>query len=215
MAIFIVCKVCGEMNSTSFSYCWKCGAELHVFNSSQEASLPPIIQEKTDEYLEKVCIIGSPEEVRHEWIRRFAEGKFPTNSPSYMYPISGVDITTKQIQVDSNNVKLILTNIAGQEIFSKLRPNYYRGASAAIITFDKSDKDTFKAAKDYYEEFRKYISHPSVPVALVGFVTESEEVTTVEGQNLADELNASYYELTPTDTKITEKILHDLTKKIL
>ncbi len=60
-------------------------------------------------------------------IRSFAEGKFTTN---YL-PTQGVDITTKRIQVDDSEVKLIMVDIASQEFFQERRPSYYRGASAA------------------------------------------------------------------------------------
>ena len=46
---------------------------------------------------------------------------------------------------------------AGQEFFGKTRPSYYRGASAAIITFDNGDRDSYKAVKKLYKEFRKHI----------------------------------------------------------
>ena len=75
--------------------------------------------------------------------------------------------------------------IKGKTFIKVIKPSYFRGASAAIITFDKSDKDTFKVAKDYYQEFRKHIPELSVPVAVVGFITDSEEITAAKGQSWA------------------------------
>ncbi len=47
-----MCHTCGEKNSTNFSYCWKCGAELTLEpkspHSSQEPSIQPSTQEKID-----------------------------------------------------------------------------------------------------------------------------------------------------------------------
>ncbi|MFX1508035.1 MAG: Rab family GTPase, partial [Promethearchaeota archaeon] len=116
------------------------------------------------EYLLKVCILGFPGELKTDWVRRYAEGKFTTD---YL-PTLGVDITTKQIHVSCNNIKLILVDTANQEFFGKLRPSYYRGASAAIITFDKGDRDSFKAVKKHYNEFKKYIPQGLIPITLVG-----------------------------------------------
>ncbi|MHA2075853.1 MAG: Rab family GTPase, partial [Candidatus Hodarchaeales archaeon] len=81
--------------------------------------------------MDPICAIGSSDLEKTTLIRRFAEGKFTTN---YL-PTLGVDITTKKIQVDDNNIKLILVDTAGQEFFGKLRPSYYRGASACTIFF--------------------------------------------------------------------------------
>ena len=85
----------------------------------------------TDEYVLKICAIGSGNVGKTSLIRRFAEGKFTMN---YL-PTLGVDITTKHLTVDNNLVKLILVDTAGQEFFGKLRPSYYRGASACLIIF--------------------------------------------------------------------------------
>ncbi|MHA2244779.1 MAG: zinc-ribbon domain-containing protein [Candidatus Hodarchaeales archaeon] len=52
MEPYFVCKTCGEKNSTNFTYCRKCGAELSVVEkthqSAQEKYLPPSSQEKSD-----------------------------------------------------------------------------------------------------------------------------------------------------------------------
>ena len=164
-----------------------------------------------DDYLLKICLIGYPSEVKTDWVRRFAEGKFTTN---YL-PIQGVDITTKQIQVDGNTIKLILVDTAGQKFFGKLRPSYYRGASAAIITFDKGDRDTFKAVKKWYREFKKHIPAVSVPIALVGFLAEPEVVTSEMGENLADELGLSYNEVSSYQADQLHQIIENLTRKVL
>lgn len=163
----------------------------------------------SDEELLKICVMGSTE-FKTSFIRRFAEGKVTTN---YL-PTLGVDITTKQIQIDNYNVKLIVVDTIGQELDSRLRPSYYRGAAAFIIIFDKGDRDSFNAVNEWYKEFRKHIPHPSVPVALVGIITKSEDVTSDEGQNLADALNTLYYEI-PHSGKGFEQIFHDLTRKVL
>ncbi|UCG02721.1 MAG: GTP-binding protein, partial [Candidatus Heimdallarchaeota archaeon] len=175
----------------------------------------------------KICLIGYPDELKNNWVRRFTEGKFTT---SYL-PTQGVDILTKLIQVDGNNIKLILVDIASQDFFRKSLASYYRGSSAAVITFDKSNSDSFNAVKDWYKEIKSI--HPSIPIVLVGFIPKKvniptflkiqkarslppteeelyEEIITDE-QSLAEELGLSYYETRPNDKRISEQIFHDLT----
>ena len=53
----------------------------------------------TNEYLLKICAIGSGAVGKTSLIRRFAEGKFTRN---YL-PTLGVDITTKKIQIDKSH----------------------------------------------------------------------------------------------------------------
>ena len=116
-----------------------------------------------NEYLLKICAIGPPDTAKTRVIRQFAEGKFTTN---YL-PTLGVDITTKKIEVDNNKVKLILVDTAGQEFFGKLRPSYYRGASACTIFFSLNDRKTFDTITNWLTEFRKHITNLKIPISLI------------------------------------------------
>jgi small GTP-binding protein len=164
-----------------------------------------------NEHLLKICTIGSGNVGKTSLIRRFAEGKFETD---YL-PTLGVDITTKKIKVDNNQIKLILVDTAGQEFFGKLRPSYYRGASACSVFFDKSDLKSFKSVPDWLAEFRKHIPDVSIPIALVGIITNSEHVTTEDGQKLAKRLDMSYYEVQTTISEQISQIFYGLTRQVL
>jgi small GTP-binding protein len=126
-------------------------------------------------------------------IRRYAEDKFDGN---YL-PTLGVDITTKKITVKDVQTKLILVDTAGQEFFGKLRPNYYRGASACLILFALNDRTTYEAVPGWLEEFQKHIPTPDIPIALAGNKKDLEKervVTEIEAHKLAESLNMKYYE---------------------
>lgn len=171
--------------------------------------------ESKNEYLLKICAIGSGSVGKTSLIRRFAEGKFTTN---YL-PTLGVDITTKKIQVDDNNVKLILVDTAGQEFFGKLRPSYYRGASACLILFALNEKSSYDAIPGWIAEFRKHIPGPNVPIALAGNKKDLEDqrqVSSEEARTLAEANDMEYHE---TSAKLggneIEEIFRDLTRNAL
>ncbi|MFX0170361.1 MAG: Rab family GTPase [Candidatus Hodarchaeota archaeon] len=168
-----------------------------------------------NDYLLKICAIGSGSVGKTSLIRRFAEGKFETN---YL-PTLGVDITTKKIQVDKNQIKLILVDTAGQEFFGKLRPSYYRGASACLIMFALNDKNSFENVPDWLAEFRKHIPDPSIPIALAGNkkdLVDKRQVTADEGEMMAKTHGMTYKE---TSAKLggseIEDIFLGLTKQVL
>jgi len=145
------------------------------------------------EYLLKICAIGSGNVGKTSLIRRYAEDKFDGN---YL-PTLGVDITTKKISVKDTHMKLILVDTAGQEFFGKLRPNYYRGASACLILFALNDRKTFEAVPGWLAEFQKHIPSPDIPIALAGNKKDLEKdrvVTEIEAHKLAESLNLKYYE---------------------
>lgn len=168
-----------------------------------------------NEYLLKICAIGSGSVGKTSLIRRFAEGKFETN---YL-PTLGVDITTKKLQVETNTVKLILVDTAGQEFFGKLRPSYYRGASACLIMFALNDKDSFESVPDWLAEFRKHIPDPTIPIALAGNKKDLEtdrQISIDEGETMAKNHDMTYYE-TSAKTGGTEidNIFVGLAKQVL
>ena len=147
-----------------------------------------------NEFLFKICAIGSGGVGKTSLIRRYAENKFTKN---YL-PTLGVDITTKKIEIDGNNVKLILVDTAGQEFFGKLRPSYYRGASACLIMFALDDRKSFdEVVPVWLTEFRKHIPSKEIPIALAGNKkdkVDDRKVTLEEAKNLAKSLDMSYYE---------------------
>ncbi|MHA2238845.1 MAG: Rab family GTPase [Candidatus Hodarchaeales archaeon] len=166
---------------------------------------------KNDEYLLKICGIGHGNGLKTAFIQRFTENIFDVN---YL-PTLGVDITTKRISIDEMPVMIILVDIAGEEEFRKDRPSLYRGASALIIFFIKGDRQSFNNVVEWEKEFKNRISAP-VPIAIVGFQAEEEEVTTEEADNLAEQLNSTYFECNPIlSGKEVNRVFQFLSRKVI
>jgi GTPase SAR1 family protein len=163
-----------------------------------------------DAYPIKICVVGATD-LKTTMKRRFSG----QGASQKQIDALGVDITVKRIEIDNLQINLIIFDISWQENFGKSRSNYYRGASAGLIAFDKSERNTFKSVKGWLKEFRKYILDPNITIGLVGIITKSQEVTTEEAQILAKELGMSYYETTVSDKSSIEEIFFDLTKKAL
>ena len=165
---------------------------------------------EANEYLLKICIIGSNTKLNQTFGRITADNVFERDD----LPTLGVDIPTKRITVGITPVKLIIVITAGQEFFGKLRPSYYRGASACIIVYDKGDIDSFKEVSSFYKRFIKYVAH-SVPIGIVGIKTNTERITVEEGKKLAKELQCQYFEIKFADKKGIEQVFHKLAKQVV
>lgn len=165
----------------------------------------------SEELLRKLCIIGSCPKLQVQFLQNYAKRLFDKNH----LPTLGIAMYNRHIKINNRPIKLILVYTSGKQFFEKLRPSYYRGASSVIICFDKSDRSSFYAVNDWYKEFKKYIPQASLPFALVGFLTDSDVVTSEEAQNLAEELNLSYYETQSTDKDTIEDIFHEIGLKLL
>ncbi|MHA1946560.1 MAG: Rab family GTPase [Candidatus Hodarchaeales archaeon] len=114
------------------------------------------------EYLLKICVIGSGDVQKTEIIRKYAEDKFDGN---YL-PTLGVDITTKKVTINRTQTKLIIVDTAGQEFFGKLRPNYYRRASGALIFCNMYNRKSIESIPSWLEEFRNHKPSPNIPISI-------------------------------------------------
>jgi len=111
-------------------------------------------------HLVKISILGYDKKT--VIMRKYADDKFDGN---YL-PTLGVDITTKSTNFHGLQVKLILMDTANQDFFGKLRPNYFRGASAGVIFYDISGGDSFNQIENWLIEFQTQVT--DVPIALIG-----------------------------------------------
>ncbi len=145
-----------------------------------------------DKYVLKICSSGSYQVGKTSLIRRYAEGTFTSN---YM-PTIGVDITSKLITVNNQQVKLILHDTAGQEVFGRLRRFYYEGSVGCLVIYDITRRDTFDSVKHWVADYRS-VRGEDKPVVIIGNKIDLEEqrtISTKEGQALADSIGIPFYE---------------------
>lgn len=89
----------------------------------------------------KVIVVGNGRVGKTSMITRFAKGVATDN---YKKTI-GTDFMEKEITLAESGeaVKLMLWDTAGQEMFSKLTRNYYKGSGAVVYVFSTTDRDSF------------------------------------------------------------------------
>ena len=145
-----------------------------------------------DKYVLKICSSGSYQVGKTSLIRRYAEGTFASN---YM-PTIGVDITSKLITVNNQQVKLILHDTAGQEVFGRLRRFYYEGSVGCLVIYDITRRDTFESVEHWVADYRS-VRGDDKPLVLIANKIDLEDqrtVSTKEGQALADSYGIPFYE---------------------
>ncbi|MFX0115716.1 MAG: Rab family GTPase [Candidatus Hodarchaeota archaeon] len=168
-------------------------------------------------YLFKIVSIGSAGVGKTSLIRRFAQGKFQKN---YL-PTLGVDITTKEIQIQDIIVKLMCVDTAGQEYFGKLRGNYYRGANGCLLIFDLTRGSSFKDCPGWLNEFRMHVmEHEEIPLILLGNKSDlisqgAGEVSSDDIKEFCDREGLSYYETSAKRGMNVENAFQELASRIL
>lgn len=105
-------------------------------------------------------------------------------------------------------IKLQIWDSAGQEKFKSLIPNYVRGSSLIFVVYDVTNQTSFNNVREWV----KFINDiESTTIVLCGNKIDLEQerkVSTKEEDQLAQELNCSYYEVSAkTDVNI-QKMLY-------
>jgi hypothetical protein len=130
-----------------------------------------------------------------------------------------VNIHSRKIEVQGKEIALKIHNIRGEDAFGRfaygrLRRFYHEGSIGGIIIFDKGIRTSFDRIERFSQEFRE-VRGPRKSITILGLITKKEEVSYEEGKTLADQLDSTYFECKPTDTKQIIEILQFLTTQIL
>ncbi|CEI86524.1 Putative Ras-like protein Rab-18 [Rhizopus microsporus] len=106
----------------------------------------------------------------------------------------GVDFKVSMMEVNGKTYKLTIWDTAGQERFRTLTSSYYRGAQGVILVYDVSNRETFDALSNWWNEVNTYCSTPDVVKMIVGNKESARVVSYEEGLNFARKLQTLFVE---------------------
>merc|ERR1711904_716504 len=108
-----------------------------------------------------LVLLGDMGAGKSSLVLRFVKGQFT----DYQGSTIGAAFLTKT--VPEFKVKFEIWDTAGQERYHSLAPMYYRGAAAAIIVYDITNRDTFQRGKQWVKELQRQ-GNPNIVIALSG-----------------------------------------------
>ncbi|MFX1380218.1 MAG: GTP-binding protein [Promethearchaeota archaeon] len=142
------------------------------------------------EYRFKFIVIGDHEVGKTSILRRFVEGRFLVD---YRTTI-GLNVLSHNFEFFGNEISLFLWDIGAQEYFKRYRKAYYKGAQAAFIVFDLTNKDSFYNIMNWFNELNEFKEH-EISVVIVGNkrdLKEEREIDREEAETLAEMLSEKY-----------------------
>ena len=95
----------------------------------------------------KVVLIGDTSVGKTSIADRFVNNQFS----EFNEPTIGAAFLAKNL----NNIRFEIWDTAGQERYRALAPMYYRGASAALVVFDLTNRESFQNAKPWINELKE------------------------------------------------------------
>ena len=117
----------------------------------------------------KLVLLGDSSVGKSCLVLRFVRDEFTEQEPTI-----GAAFLTQTITLEgednlksATDFKFEIWDTAGQERYRSLAPMYYRGASAAIVVYDITKKDSFDGAKSWVKELQRR-GDANVVIALAG-----------------------------------------------
>jgi Ras-related protein Rab-11A len=163
------------------------------------------------DYLYKIVVIGESEVGKSSLITRFTKDKFSVK----LDPTIGVEVVNKFIELNDKKIKLQLWDTSGQDKYRAITRAYYKNTMGILLVYDISKQESFKNLDRWQKELQEYTAD-NVAVTLVGTkndLTNSREVSTTQGQELAQQHGYSFIETSATSN--VDTLFYNLSKDIL
>ena len=150
-------------------------------------------------YKFKVCLFGPGNVGKTSLLLRYIKDFFNTDLKKTI----GSSFLIKDVVIDETDVRLLLWDIGGQDIFKKLRTIYFKGSNAAFGVFDVTDPQSLLKLPGWVSSIKKTVKK-NIPMIIVGNKIDLErQVGRQEAEDLAKRLNCDYLE---TSAKTGEKV---------
>ena len=160
----------------------------------------------------KVVLMGDPGVGKSSILDSYLENDFNPNIESTV----GVSFKTKEIPFQEKIVKLNLWDTAGQEKYHSLTKMYCRGAKAAILVYDITNRDTFNNLKNWHQMVSE-LSNENTIFAVVGNkedLIDREAVGLDEARAFATKINATYKKTSAKNGVGIEELFRAITCKV-
>lgn len=159
--------------------------EKHPKNDNRDNNIFSFINIKMSKvFSKKIVLLGDTAVGKTSLCARLVNGTFD----SFSEPTIGAAFLTKTVQTGDITHRLEIWDTAGQERYRALAPMYYRGATAALVVYDVTNKDTFNGAKNWINELQTK-AKPNITIILVGNKYDLLEDPNVIEVDVADYLN--------------------------
>ncbi|KAM3917625.1 ras-related protein Rab-17 [Leptodactylus fuscus] len=118
-------------------------------------------RQKANSY--KLVLLGSTDVGKSSLVLRYTRDDFREIAST-----TGCAFFSQRVNLQDTNLTFEIWDTAGQERYHSVCHLYYRGASAALLVYDITSKETFSRAQFWHQELQKSDFSEEMVIALVG-----------------------------------------------
>jgi len=160
----------------------------------------------------KLVLLGDTAVGKSCLVVRFVRDEFF----EFQEPTIGAAFLTQSVSLGDSTVKFEIWDTAGQERYRSLAPMYYRGAAAAIVVYDITNKESFNGAKSWVKELQRR-GDPNVIIALAGNKADLENKRNVEKEEAklySEENGLLLMETSAKNSTCVKELFHEIANKL-
>ena len=133
----------------------------------------------------KLVMIGDSGVGKSNLLNRYTKNEFSLETKATI----GVEFATKSITTkDGRAVKAQIWDTAGQERYRAITSAYYRGAVGALLVYDVTNYQSFKALEHWLKEIRDH-AEKNIVILMVGNKTDLKHKRDVKKEEAAEYAN--------------------------
>lgn len=141
----------------------------------------------------KLIIIGDGRVGKTSIRRSYMGEKFEQN---YINTI-GADFSFKEFKIDDAEVSVSIWDLAGQDTYHKIHPQYYAGTSGVMIVYDITNQNSLQNVEMWLEKFSKYSEYQDTPVLIIGNKSDlikdgEQEIAKQRHQDLIQQIRSTH-----------------------
>ena len=160
----------------------------------------------------KIMLLGESQIGKTSLIQRYVKNNF---NLSYITTV-GIDFQLKQIKMNNKSIKLQIWDTAGQERFKNITKSYFHSSDGFIVGYDITSRLSFTNVSTWLKEINDNAPE-EIQKILIGNKCDlnEREVTTEEGQKLAEESGMKFFETSAKNDINVKETFESITKDIL
>ena len=160
----------------------------------------------------KIMLLGESQIGKTSLIQRYVKNNF---NLSYITTV-GIDFQLKQIKMNNKSIKLQIWDTAGQERFKNITKSYFHSSDGFIVGYDITSRLSFTNVSTWLKEINDNAPE-EIQKILIGNKCDlnEREVTTEEGQKLAEENGMKFFETSAKNDINVKETFESITKDIL